>query len=481
MKRYLALSLLAFATFGCDAMTAHTDVVARAGQHDLTVDETLELLSVNPRVPAQADVIRQLAGLWVDYTIMAAMVAEDSTLQTFDMEPLLKPYVEQEIYAQLRDQVMTTDTVISDEELAELYATEAPGVRLRARHILLRIPDGATEAERDSVMELAREIRRQAVEGADFSELARQYSADQGSAQQGGDLGWFERGRMVQPFEEAAFALDVGEVSEVVETPFGLHIIKLDDREVPALDEVGEDFRTRIKDERRQASLDEYVASLEADLEFEVSDGAGETVKALAADPSEAEGRRASRELITWEGGAVTAGELAELFQSMPAPQRAQFANMRDEQLTEMLQEVATNELVLADARERGITVPQAKQDSVAALMRDRILQMAQNTGLTGAPQPGETQAGAVERRVKSFLTAALSGQQNLLPLGQLSIALRQQMEWRINAPAVDEVVEQLEESRANTGTAGEAKPPATRRPDMPMPEAPAPEPDTAG
>ena len=480
MKRYLALSLLTLTAFGCDAMTAHTDVVARAGSHELTVEETLELLSVNPQVPARDDVIRQVAGLWVDYTALAAAVAEDSTLQNFDMEPLIGPYVEQQTYTQLREQVMTADTVISDEELADLYASEAPGVRLRARHILLQVPDDATEAERDSVMELARDLRQRAAEGEDFSELARQYSADQGSARQGGDLGWFERGRMVQPFEEAAFDLEVGEVSEVVETPFGLHIIKLDDREVPSLDDVGEDFRTQVKNERRQASLDEYVASLEAEHEFEVQEGAEQLVKELAEDPSEAEGRTASRELITWEDGAVTAGEVAELLRSMPAPQRNQFASMQDEQLTQMLQDVATNELVLADARERGITVPQAQQDSVAALMRDRILQLAQNSGLTGAPQEGETQAEAVERRVNAFLTAALSGQRNLMPLGQLSTALREQVEWRINAPAVDEVVRRLEESRSDTAATGEATPPAAR-PDMPMPEAPAPEPDTTG
>jgi peptidyl-prolyl cis-trans isomerase C len=480
MKRYLALALLTLAAAGCDALTAHTDVVARAGHHELTVEETLDMVAENPRVPARANVIEQLAGYWIDYTLLATMVAEDSTLENFDAAPLLRPYVEQQTFLQLRGQVMTADTVIDDEELAQLYATEAPGVRLKARHILLSLPNDATEAQRDSVTALAEELRERAASGEDFSALAGQYSADQGSAQQGGDLGWFERGRMVQPFEEAAFDLEVGEVSDVVETPFGLHIIKLDDREVPSLDEVEEEFRQQVKDERRQASLNAYVDSLEAPYEFELQEGAGETVREIAQDP-DIEGRVAERELLTWDGGAVTAGDVARVFQAMQPPQRSQFANLsNEEQLSQLIRDVATNELILEDAAERGISVPQAEQDSIGELIRSRMVQMARNAGLTGAPEPGETQQEAVERRVNSFMMALLTGQANVGPLGQLSNALRAQRETRINPSAVQAVVDQLEARRSEASGAAEMDEPPVS-PQMPTPDTPEPESDTTG
>lgn len=98
---------------------------------------------------------------------------------------------------------------------------------VRAQHILLRY-----DADRDSaeVQQKADELLERLQEGADFAELAREYSADPGSGQRGGDLGWFGRGRMVESFEQAAFGASVGEVVGPVESQFGIHIIKVNDR-----------------------------------------------------------------------------------------------------------------------------------------------------------------------------------------------------------------------------------------------------------
>ncbi|NIP82226.1 MAG: hypothetical protein GWM90_24605, partial [Gemmatimonadetes bacterium] len=158
MKRYLPLLVAALAVPGCDAMTAHTDVVARAGQHELTIEETVELLAGAPRIPPQTEVVASVADLWVDYTILAELMTEDSTLAELDLEPMLRPYVEQQTFMQLREQVVTDDTTLTDEELRTLFDEQAPGLRIRARHILLSYPDQATDAQRDSVRQLAEQL-----------------------------------------------------------------------------------------------------------------------------------------------------------------------------------------------------------------------------------------------------------------------------------------------------------------------------------
>lgn len=450
MKRYLSFLTLSLALAGCDAMSAHTGVVARVEQQELTVDEMVEMLAGNPRIPPQTEVVATVADLWVDYMMLARLIAEDSTLADVDLSPLVDPYVEQRTFMQLREQVLTADTVIGDEELQAAFQEQAPGQRVRARHVLLTYPQDADESTRDSVRALAEEIRERAAGGADFAALADQYSQDPGTAQEGGDLGWFERGRMVEPFEQAAFALQPGEVSDVVESPFGLHVIKVEERETPTWDpERGDEFRRRMVTQRLQESLTEYVEALRGPVNIEVQSGAADVARDLAQNPGQRlAGRAASRRLASWDGGGLTAREFVNVLRRLSPPQQSQYANLQEEQIENVLRELATNELVLEDARERGITVPQQEQDSIRDLIRTELTGMARNAGLTGAPQEGESDAQAVERRVRSLLEGVLAGRGNLMPLGALPYVMRDQTEWRIYESAFPEVVEEMEQRR---------------------------------
>jgi len=110
------------------------------------------------------------------------------------------------------------------EQNAARYAT--PEER-RASHVLIALEPGASAEARQAAQAKAQDIVRQARAGADFAALARANSQDPGSAGNGGDLGWFRRDTMVKPFADAAFALAEGAVGDVVETEFGLHVIKL--------------------------------------------------------------------------------------------------------------------------------------------------------------------------------------------------------------------------------------------------------------
>lgn len=120
----------------------------------------------------------------------------------------------------------------------------------RASHILISAAKDASAAERQKARERAQELLAQARKAPDsFAQLARKHSQDPGSAPNGGDLDFFPRGAMVKPFEEAAFALKKGEISEVVESDFGFHVIRVTDIKAP-----------------KQKSFAELRASLEEDL-----------------------------------------------------------------------------------------------------------------------------------------------------------------------------------------------------------------------
>jgi peptidyl-prolyl cis-trans isomerase D len=148
---------------------------------------------------------------------------------------------------------------VPDSEIEEYYKNHikdfSTGEEVHARHILIRPKVGEkgaepSEAAWKAALEKAREIDAKAkAPNADFAALAREYSEDPGSKETGGDLGWFERGRMVKEFEDAVFALKPGEVSAPVKSTYGYHIIKLEARKaagVKPLSEVRDEIRAKL-------------------------------------------------------------------------------------------------------------------------------------------------------------------------------------------------------------------------------------------
>ncbi len=139
-------------------------------------------------------------------------------------------------YVELGLEDLREEAQIDEEALRERYEQSrgayADSGRRRVRHILLPLDEDADEERAEQVRaELAQLRERLRTDGASFAELAEAHSEDPGSAQEGGKLGWISRGEMVEPFEEAAFSLEEGEVSEPVRTRFGYHLIRVDEVE----------------------------------------------------------------------------------------------------------------------------------------------------------------------------------------------------------------------------------------------------------
>jgi peptidyl-prolyl cis-trans isomerase C len=138
--------------------------------------------------------------------------------------------------------------------------------RVRASHILIKTEPDDTEATKAQARQEAEDILAQLNQGADFAELARAHSACP-SSQKGGDLGFFQRGQMVKPFEDAAFAMNVGQISGIVETQFGYHIIKVTDREegrtVP-FEEAKANIEVMLDGQRKQEAMKAYTDELRA-------------------------------------------------------------------------------------------------------------------------------------------------------------------------------------------------------------------------
>ncbi|MGZ0084680.1 peptidylprolyl isomerase [Geobacillus sp. C56-T2] len=162
----------------------------------------------------------------------------------------------------LRAKAAVADVKVTEKELKDYYNNYKP--KIRASHILVK--DEKT----------AKEVKAKLDKGEDFAKLAKEYSQDPGSASNGGDLGWFGPGKMVKEFEEAAYKLDVGEVSDPVKTDYGYHIIKVTDKEkkksfAEMKDEIAfEVKRSKLDPSTMQSKVDELVK--EADVEIKDKD-----------------------------------------------------------------------------------------------------------------------------------------------------------------------------------------------------------------
>lgn len=136
-------------------------------------------------------------------------------------------------YLVLTQQAIEQGIEVSTEDARAYYeqnkARFTTAEQRRASHILILADSDASEAERQAAHAKAESIEQQLKNGADFAELARRESQDPGSAASGGDLGFFTRDMMVEPFADAAFSLEPGQTSGIVETGFGFHIIRLTD------------------------------------------------------------------------------------------------------------------------------------------------------------------------------------------------------------------------------------------------------------
>lgn len=160
------------------------------------------------------------------------------------------------------------ESKVSDEEAKKYYDEHIEDFtksEVKASHILISTRDEATQAplsdaEKAKKKEEAEAILKQAKSGKNFAELAQQHSQDPGSAKLGGDLGYFDKKRMVPEFSEVAFALKVGEISDLVETEYGYHIIKLIDKkeaEVESFESVKQGIKDNLEYDKYNALVEE--------------------------------------------------------------------------------------------------------------------------------------------------------------------------------------------------------------------------------
>jgi len=194
--------------------------------------------------------MEQVQNMDVDFQTVEQQMQESVTIESYLNQKLLER------------------TKLSDEQLLEAYEADKTAT---VRHILLNT-QGKSDTEKEEIRQKMTGLLERARAGEDFAALAKEYSEDPGSKENGGLYQDFARGVMVKPFEEAAFGVPVGEVSDVVETQFGYHILKIENRkkEEKPFEEVKDQLRSRTEQTNRNKVYFDYIDELRATAEYQM-------------------------------------------------------------------------------------------------------------------------------------------------------------------------------------------------------------------
>lgn len=241
---------------------------------NLIIREVLLQESVS-YVPESEEVENQIATFRARFETEEAFI-EALGAQGFDFETFTNVITEDLRIQKLVEDRVPEETIVTDEDMTTFY-NENPAYftdpeRVHASHILVSLENKTTDEEKKTALDKIERIKAELTSGADFAELAIKESEGP-SAPNGGDLGEFTKGQMVQAFEEIAFALPAGSVSGVVETQFGYHIIKIhertDESSVP-FDEVKESISTYLEQEKSQNKVNDFIEGLKAEAKIRI-------------------------------------------------------------------------------------------------------------------------------------------------------------------------------------------------------------------
>ncbi|MBD3375962.1 hypothetical protein GF406_13080 [candidate division KSB1 bacterium] len=203
--------------------------------------------------------------------IYASSGGEEKFAETIQQQGLTLEYVKKDVKSNLLAtqylQNMVFDTVTVEEEEVKIKYQEPKTATVR--HILL-MTQGKSEDEKAEIRNQAEELVERAKSGEDFAELAKQYSEDPGSKEKGGLYEDFPKGRMVKSFEDASFNLPIGSISDVVETEYGYHVIKIVDRkkETKPLEEVQGQLEQTLLREKKNQVYDAVIESLKEKSDY---------------------------------------------------------------------------------------------------------------------------------------------------------------------------------------------------------------------
>jgi hypothetical protein len=452
-----------------EALTAHVDVVARAGSQELSVNRLGDLLGgAKIQVPVSRETAAILADIWTGYQQLAYAAAHGDSLNNKKaIDAAVAPIVNVQKLSHFMDSVQKTFKVDSGSEAAY---NQAAGGLLAARHILIGFKNPgvpASAAEKDSVRKKAEQVRAQ-VTAANFTDMAKKLSTDPSAKQNGGNLGVFAPGDMIPAFQTATAALKPGEISQPVETNFGYHIIQ----RLPYA-EAKTDFTARYSSAAVRIADSTYMAQLATTGNVQVKDNAPAAMKDAVKD--QAKHRKDNTALATYKGGTLTVADFLGWLETFPPQQQMaqRIPQAPDSMLKPFVKQLAVQELLLRRADSAKIDVSPAERAQMYTQIGELVSNVWTALGIDpkmladSAKSTAEKERLAASR-VDAYLDRMMAGQASPIPVPTpLKKMLDAKYESSVNSAGIDRAFERAQKTRASADSARTANQPKSA---IPMP-----------
>jgi hypothetical protein len=469
----LAIPVLALsgALTGCEQarnlFIAHAETAAEAAGRTLSAERLAQIMASAKGLRHTREAAERVAGVWIDYSLLGEAVVREAL-------PLDSASVAQAVWAELveiqgsrwHDTLMARRSVMPPTAVDSLYRKSDQRL---FQHILFAARSNADDTTRKAKRKRAEDALDRLRKGASFGRLASRLSEDPGSKVDSGYLPLGPRGRFVGAFDSAAWALDPGETSGIVETPYGYHILRR-----PELDEVRERLGDYLIQQvgRRLDSL--YMDSLAAAHELKVVGDAPALMRAAAKDPTEA--TDSPKPLARFTGGAFTTRDFILWVNALPPQYSAQLQAADDDALNQFATALAQNTLLLREAQAAGIKLTPEEWSQ----LRDRYLAqvdtLRRDMGLD-APELTDESVPLTQRsalagsKVDAYLDRVGDGKTRLRPLpAALATVLRARFPSRLDHAGLNRAVELVTEraTAADSGAQGQAGSGVRRAPGPP-------------
>jgi hypothetical protein len=433
----LVVSMVVLAGCNRDLFKPGAGSAAVVGSSRLSPERLADFVGEAKGAQLNSETADFITNVWVDYSLFAQAVAKGVVLtDSATIAGAMWPQITELKATLWHDSLMSQRIKITPDAVSQAYST---GDARIFQHILVRSSATATPEEKAAARKTAQKAVTAVKGGAPFSQVAAQVSQDPGSARDGGYLPPGKKGQFVPQFDSVAWNLAPGEMSGLVESPFGIHVIRR-----PPLAEVQDRLDTYLRQSEVGALDSLYMDSLAMHKNLKIEAGAPALMKEAISNPDKMS--NSTKAIAVYDGGTLTVKDFLRWARVLPPQVTGQLKTAPDSMLTRFARILSTNVLLVNQADSAGVKPSPQQWAEMVAQYTQQIDSVKAHMDLGPAADSSASQAERLkvaDAKVDAYMDQILIGTKRFIPLpSSLAMVLRERTKVELSDAGVAKALE---------------------------------------